>query len=162
MFFDSIGIGFEKFWYRLKYWYRFRFFLVSKKVSVSVSKKFGIEKSIGIGIGKILVSKKVSVLVSEKNWYRKKYRYRYQKKLVSQKSFRFCFVQIFGFVTLTIRDILCWYSSNFLNTIKAIWDLSLLNLEWLDVPAWPLSPLPVHPGSGSNKAKNYQSLTGRP
>ena len=38
----------------------------------------------------------------------------------------------------------------------------MLNLEWLDVPAWPLSPLPVHPGSGSNKAKNYQSLTGRP
>ena len=34
-FFDGIGIGFEKFWYR-------------KKVSVSVSKKFGIEKSIGI------------------------------------------------------------------------------------------------------------------
>ena len=82
----SIGIGFEK-------------ILVSEKVSVLVSKKFGIEKSIGIGIGKILVSKKVSVLVSEKNWYRKKYRYRYRKKLVSEKSFGFGFVQILGFVT---------------------------------------------------------------
>jgi len=47
----SIGIGFEKFWYR-------------KKVSVSVSKNFGIEKSIGIGFGKF--------------WYRKKYRYRFR------------------------------------------------------------------------------------
>ena len=44
----------------------FENFWYRKKVSVLVSKKFGIEKSIGIGIGKILVSKKVSVLVSEK------------------------------------------------------------------------------------------------
>ena len=77
----------------------FENFWYRKKVSVLVSKKFGIEKSIGIGIGKILVSKKVSVLVSEKNWYRKKYRYRYRKKLVSEKSFGFGFVQILGFVT---------------------------------------------------------------
>ena len=41
------GIGFKKKWYRKKYRYRFRFFLVSEKVSVS--KFFGIEKSIGIG-----------------------------------------------------------------------------------------------------------------
>ena len=40
-------------------------------VSVSVSKNFGIEKSIGIGFGKI--------------WYRKKYRYRFRKFLVSKK-----------------------------------------------------------------------------
>ena len=66
----SIGIGFEKFWYRKKYWYRFRKILVSKKVSVLVSKK--------IGIGK-------------------KYRYRYRKKLVSEKSIGI--VQILGFVT---------------------------------------------------------------
>ena len=45
----SIGIGFEKFWYRKKYRYRFRKKLVLKKVSVSVSENFGIEKSIGIG-----------------------------------------------------------------------------------------------------------------
>ena len=44
--------------------------LVSKKVSVSVSKNFGIEKSIGFGF--------------EKFWYRKKYRYR--KKMVSKKN----------------------------------------------------------------------------
>ena len=48
----SIGIGFEKFWYRKKYRYRFRKNLVSEKVSVSVSKIFGIEKSIGIGFEK--------------------------------------------------------------------------------------------------------------
>ena len=35
----------------------------------------------------------------EKFWYRKKCRIRYQKKLVSEKSFGFGFVQIFGFVT---------------------------------------------------------------
>ena len=54
IFFNGIGIGFGKFWYRKKYRYRFRKNLVSKKVSVSVSKIFGIEKSIGFekfGIG---------------------------------------------------------------------------------------------------------------
>ena len=40
-------------------------------VSVSVSKKIGIEKSIGIGF--------------ENFWYRKKYRYRFRKNLVSKK-----------------------------------------------------------------------------
>ena len=54
-------------------------------VSDSVSKKFGIEKSIGFGIGKKLVSKK--------------YRIRYRKYLVSEKSFGFGFLQIFGIVT---------------------------------------------------------------
>ena len=48
---------------------------------------------------KILVSKKVSVSVSEKNRYRKKYRIRYRKNLVSEKSFGFGFVQILGIVT---------------------------------------------------------------
>ena len=88
-------------WYR----YRFRKKLVSKKVSVSVSKifgigksfgigfekiwyrkkyrywyrkNFGIEKSIGIGIGKKLVLKKVSVSVSKKIGIGKKYRYRFR------------------------------------------------------------------------------------
>ena len=46
----------------------FPFFLM---VSVSVSETFGIEKSIGIGFGKI--------------WYRKKYRYRFRKISVSKK-----------------------------------------------------------------------------
>ena len=72
-------------------------------VSVSVSENFGIEKSIGIGFGKI--------------WYRKKYRYRFRKFLVSkkvsdsvskilvwEKSFRFGFVQIFGFATHWYRQ----------------------------------------------------------
>ena len=40
----SIGIGFGKIWYRKKYRYRFRKILVSKKVSDSVSKNFGIGK----------------------------------------------------------------------------------------------------------------------
>ena len=54
-------------------------------VSDSVSKKIGIEKSVGFGIEKIR--------------YRKKYRIRYRKNLVSEKSFGFGFVQIFGIVT---------------------------------------------------------------
>ena len=53
----SIGIGFEKNWYRKKYRYRFRKILVSKKVSVLVSKKFGIDKSIGIGFEKMLLKR---------------------------------------------------------------------------------------------------------
>ena len=53
----SFGIGFEKIWYRKKYRYWFRKILVSKKVSVSVSKKFGIEKSIGIGFEKFGIEK---------------------------------------------------------------------------------------------------------
>ena len=72
---DGIGIGFEIFWFKKKYRYRFRKKLVSKKVSVSVSKNFGIEKSIGIGFVKF--------------WYRKKYRYRYRKKIDIGKSIGF-------------------------------------------------------------------------
>ena len=56
-----------------------------EKVSDSVSEKCGIVKSIGFGI--------------ETNWYRKKYRIRYRKNLVSEKSFGFGFVQILGIVT---------------------------------------------------------------
>ena len=95
IFFDGIGIGFEKFWYRKKYRYRFRKILVSKKVSVSVSKKIGIEKSIGIGFETFLCFLIVSVSVSKNFgidksigigfdffWYRKKYRYRFRKNLV--------------------------------------------------------------------------------
>merc|ERR1712015_494461 len=74
----SIGFGFEKFWYRKKYRYRFRKILVSKKVSDSVSKNSGIEKSIGIGIGKNLVSKKVSDSVSKKIGIGKKFRIRFR------------------------------------------------------------------------------------
>ena len=46
-----------------------------------------------------MVSKKVSDSVSENIWYRKKYRIRYRKYFVSEKSFWFGFVQIFGIVT---------------------------------------------------------------
>ena len=42
-----------------------------EKVLVLVSTVFGIEKSIGMGFGKF--------------WFQKKYRYRFQKKLVSKK-----------------------------------------------------------------------------
>ena len=57
----SIGIGFEKIWYRKKYRYRFRKKLVSKKVSVSVSKNFGIKKSIGSGFEKIWYRKSIGI-----------------------------------------------------------------------------------------------------
>ena len=62
----SVSKLFHFFW-----WYRFRKIVVSKKVSVFVSKNFGIEKSIGIGF--------------EIFWYRKKYWYRFRKNLVSIK-----------------------------------------------------------------------------
>ena len=45
--------------------------MVLKLVLVSVSEKIGFEKSIGIGF--------------ENFWYRKKYRYRFRKILVSKK-----------------------------------------------------------------------------
>ena len=72
----GIGIGFET-------------LLFFGMVSDLALKKFGIEKSIGFGVKKI--------------WYRKKYRIRYQKNLVSEKSFGFRFVQIFGIVTHCLR-----------------------------------------------------------
>jgi len=79
----SIGIGFEKIWYRKKYRYRFRKKLVSKKVSVSVSKNFGIEKSIGIGF--------------EKFCSHKKYRYRFRKILYWKRT------QIFMIYSITLN-----------------------------------------------------------
>ena len=65
--------------------------MVSKKVSVSVSEKFGIEKSIGIGF--------------ENFWYRKKYRYRFRKFLVSDKVS----VSVLNFLILNcvIFQVLC-------------------------------------------------------
>ena len=68
----------KKNWSRKKYRYRFRKNLVSKKVSVSVLKIFGIDKSIGIGFGKKLVSKKVSDSVSKKIGIGKKFRIRFR------------------------------------------------------------------------------------
>ena len=52
-------------------------------VSEPVSEKFGTGKSLGTGIGKI--------------WYRKKYRYRYRKYLVPEKSIGIGIVQHFGY-----------------------------------------------------------------
>ena len=121
--FDLKSFGFETFPCFLWYRYRFRNFLVSKKVSVSVSKNFGIGKSIGFGFGnfwyrkkyryrfrKILVSKKVSVLVSknfgieksigigfEKFWSQKKYRYRFRKILYWKRT------QIFMIYSITLN-----------------------------------------------------------
>ena len=90
----------------VKFWFR----------DFSSSKLFHFFYGIGIGFGnfwyrkkyryrfqKNLVSKKVSVSVSEKIWYRKKYRIRYRKKLVSEKSFGFGFVQILGFFTHCVQ-----------------------------------------------------------
>ena len=59
-------LGFETFLFFLWYRYQFGKFLVSEKVSVSVSKNFGIGKSIGIGFGKNWYRKKVSDSVSFK------------------------------------------------------------------------------------------------
>ena len=48
-FFCGFGFGIEKNWYQKKYRIQYRKFLVSKKVSDSVSEKFGIGKSFGFG-----------------------------------------------------------------------------------------------------------------
>jgi len=53
-FFGGFGFGIEKIWYRKKYRIRYRKNLVSKKVSDSVSEKFGIQKSFGFGFVQIL------------------------------------------------------------------------------------------------------------
>ena len=85
-------------WSQKKSRYRSRKHLVSKKVSVSVSKTFGLKKKSRYRSRKHLVSKKVSVSVSkifclkkslgfslENIWSQKKSRYRSRKYLVSKK-----------------------------------------------------------------------------
>ena len=52
IFLDGIGISFKNFSIKKKYRYKFQENLVSKKVSDSVSKNSGIEKSIGFGFEK--------------------------------------------------------------------------------------------------------------
>ena len=61
----SIGIGFEKIWHRKKYRNRFRKNLVSKKVSVSVLKKIGIEKVLVL-VSKIFGNEKYFLVI---NWF---------------------------------------------------------------------------------------------
>ena len=70
-FFESIGLSLENFGLEKKSRYRSRKYLVSKKVSVSVSKIFGLEKK--------------SRYRSRKLWSQKKSRYR-SRKFWSQKS----------------------------------------------------------------------------
>ena len=72
--------------------FQFKIFSIFWIVSDSVSKKFGIEK--------------LSDSISKKIWSRKKYRIRYQKNLVLEKSFGFGFVQILGIVTHCFRGVL--------------------------------------------------------
>ena len=79
----------------------FSYFLV---VSEPVSEKFGTGKSLGTGIGKIWYRKKVSEPVSEKFGTEKRYRYRYRKYLVPEKSIGIGIVQHFGYRhTLVLR-----------------------------------------------------------
>ena len=71
--------------------------LVSKKVSVSVSKIFGFEKSIGIGLEKNWYRKSIGIgfvkfcieksigIGFQKIWYRKKNWYRFRKILYRKK-----------------------------------------------------------------------------
>ena len=79
-------------------------------VSDSVSKKFGIEKSIGFGIENI--------------WYRKKYRILYRKNLVSEKvsdsvSFRFW-----------VSSHTLMIISNNINTINIILNNFMITIRW--------------------------------
>ena len=90
-----------------------------KKVLVLVSKKFGIEKSIGIGIGKKLVSKKVSVSVSKKIGIGKKFRIRFRSDfgfrhtlLLKDEKCGFMFIMI-SYTYLILDDI---FGNNVLKT----------------------------------------------
>ena len=66
LFFNGIGIGLRKIWYRKKYRYRFQKMLVSKKYQYRFQKKLywkkcGIEKIIGFGIKKNGIGKKFRI-----------------------------------------------------------------------------------------------------
>ena len=86
-----VSVSVSKKNYQKKYQYWFRKILVSKKVSDSVSKNSGIEKSIGIGIGKNLVSKKVSDSVSKKFGIGKKFRIRFRSDFGYRHTLRHSF-----------------------------------------------------------------------
>ena len=62
------------------------YILTFATVSVSVSKTFGLKKSLGIGLENIWSQKKVSVSVSQTFGIKKKSRNRSRKYLVSKKS----------------------------------------------------------------------------
>ena len=84
--------------------FRFRNFSIFLVVSDSISKNFGIEKSIGFSIVKI--------------WYQKKYRIQYCQNLVSdsvskkfgiRKSFGLSFVQILSILgDVLVSKLLCF------------------------------------------------------
>ena len=61
----SFGIGFEKIWYRKKYryWYR-KNFGIEKSIGIGIGKEL-VSKKYRYRFRKFLVSKKVSVLVSK-------------------------------------------------------------------------------------------------
>ena len=69
---------------------RFLNFSIFWMVSDSVSKRFGIVKSIGLGFVKI--------------WYKKKYRIRYRTNLVSEKVLDSVSFRRFGFETSRLRN----------------------------------------------------------
>ena len=98
MFFDGIGIDFEK-------------KLVLEKVSVSVSKFFGIEKKYRYRFRKFLVSEKVSVSVSEKIGIGKKFRIRFR----SNFRFRHTLISSISSISASVIGIgkdICPYTSS--------------------------------------------------
>ena len=88
---------FCKIWYRYWYWFRnFSNFLDGIGFGIE---KMWYRKKYRIRYRKKLVSKKSIGFGIGKIWYRKKYRIRYRRNLVSEKSFGFGIVQILGIVT---------------------------------------------------------------
>ena len=69
--FNFFGAGIGKNWDRKKYRNRYRKNLVPKKVSESVSKKFGTKKNVWESVSKIFVSEKSLGIGLGKIWYRK-------------------------------------------------------------------------------------------
>ena len=100
-FFGGFGFGIENFWYRKKYRIRYRKYLVSEKLSDSVSLKFGIGKSFGLGfvqilgiLGEVSVSKQ---LCFETFPFFAWFRIRYRKNLVSERKKLIRFPLEFGY-----------------------------------------------------------------
>ena len=109
-------LGFETF--PLFWWYRIRFrkFLVSKKVSDSVSKFFGIEKSIGFGFDFFWFRKSIG-FGFEIFWYRKKDQIKSLRNLPELR--RFC--ELIELCELTWVTLSCPSRKKYWQATREIW-----------------------------------------
>ena len=123
------------------------YFLTFAKVSVSVSKKFGL--------------KKISVSVSKTFGLEKKSQYRSRKHLVSKKSLGIGLKSIWSRkkVSVSVSKILVSkkvsvsVSMNFYGLVTQWSSCPSLSTRWEDWRSWPLSGRPIH--SASLKTRTF-------